>query len=225
VARLYPVTGAVSFLEGRPERVAGLGSALRPNAAMVYGLHDVRGDDPLKLHRYQEVYGRFGVADPVYFGAVETWDHPWLDRLGLRWVVAGPTEEPPDPGWRLAYAGEDARVFERPGALPLARLTQGGRVRVERREPGVWQVAWEAPGQGLLVVAETWDAGWRATREGEPVPVEPAAGLLLGVPVGPGAGRVELRYHSDGFAAGAVLSLLGLIGAGAGALRRRRKVE
>jgi hypothetical protein len=223
--RLYPVTGAVAFLKDRPGRVAGVGAALRPNAAMVYGLHDVRGDDPLKLQRYHEVYGRFGVADPVYFGAVERWDHPWLDRLGVRWVMTGPTEGPPVPGWRLAYEGEDARVFERPGAMPLARLAQGGEVRVERREPGFWEVAWDAPTQDLLVVAETWDPGWSARVDGQPVPVEPAAGLLLGVPVAPGAGRVELRYHSDGFAAGAVLSLLGLIGAGAGAFRRRRKVE
>ncbi|HVR95883.1 MAG TPA: YfhO family protein [Thermoanaerobaculia bacterium] len=221
-ARLYPVTGAVAFLQDQPGRVAGVGASLRPNAAMVYGLYDVRGDDPLKLQRYQEVYSRFGLADPVYFGPVEQWDHPWLDRLGVRWVVTGPSEAPVS-NWRLAYSEKDARVYERPGALPLVRLP-GGRVRVDRQEPGLWDIAWE--GQGQLVVAETWDPGWRAWRDGRPVPVEPVDGLLLGVPAGPGAGRVELRYHSDGFAAGAVLSLLGLAGTGAGALwRRRRKVE
>ncbi len=45
-ARHYPVTGAVRFLQGRPERVAGLGDALHPDAAMVYGLYDRTGRQP-----------------------------------------------------------------------------------------------------------------------------------------------------------------------------------
>ena len=59
-------------------------------------------------------------------------------------------------------------------------------------------------------MAETWDPGWRATLNGRPVAVEPFRDVLLGVAVGPGPGRIELRYHPDGFTAGMVLSLLGL---------------
>jgi uncharacterized membrane protein YfhO len=45
------------------------------------------------------------------------------------------------------------------------------------------------------------------------------------VPVGPGSGRVELRYHPDGFALGMVLSVLGLCVLVAGAWHRAGRSE
>ena len=53
--RFYPRTGAVRFLAGRPERFAGSATTLYPDAAMLYGLYDVRGDSPVKLERYDRV--------------------------------------------------------------------------------------------------------------------------------------------------------------------------
>jgi hypothetical protein len=225
--KLFPITNAVRFLQGRAERVAGLGDALRPDAAMVYGLYDVRGDSPVKLQRYEEVYADMAAGDPVYFHPIQNWRSPWLDRLGVRWVVAAP-DEPPPAGmeWRIAYSGHDARIYERPGAIPLARLigrAGAGQVQVERRTPGAWTIAWKTPRRGRLVVAETWDPGWKATVNGRSVPVEALRGILMGVLVGPGAGRVELRYHPDGFVPGMLLSALGLAAVAAGILWRRAR--
>ncbi|HSS49690.1 MAG TPA: YfhO family protein [Thermoanaerobaculia bacterium] len=224
--KLYPVTGAVRFLQGRPERVAGLGTALFPDAAMVYGLYDVRGDSPVKLERYDRVYAQMGAGDPVYFRPIQNWRSPWLDLLGVRWVMAGPAEEAPAGlGWALAYAGTDARVYERPMPRPLVRLeegAQGGEARVAGRAPGFWAIDLNAPKSGMLAVAETWDAGWSATLNGKPVAVKPQLGILLGVAVGPGPGHVELRYRPDGFGLGVVMSLLGLAAVGLGGIRRRR---
>ncbi|HWN43338.1 MAG TPA: YfhO family protein [Thermoanaerobaculia bacterium] len=218
--RLYPETGAVRFLQSQEGRVAGLGQALRPNAALVYGLFDARGDDPVKLERYEAVYRSFAPGNPVYFEPIRRWDDPGLDRLGVRWVVAGPHEA--GPGWRLAYQGADARVYERPGALPLVRWTAGGGALVDERmtHPGFWKIAWWTPGRSTLVVAETWDHGWRASAGGKPVPVVPVDGALLGVELGPGAGTLELRYRPAGLVVGAWLTLLGLLGLAA--LFRRR---
>ncbi len=224
--RLYPRTGAVVFLAGRPGRVAGIDEALRPNAALVYGLADVRGDDPVKLAAYDSrVYGAFARPDPVYFAPIENWSHPALDRLGVRWVVAGPRQEPPVPAphpeWRLAYAGPDARVYERPGALPLVRWAGGGsRAEAVKRLPGAWEISWRTPRQGVLVIAESWAPGWQAAVGGRTLPVAPVAGLL-GVRLGPGEGRVTLRFRPPGIAVGAVLSLAGLAAALGSVLRRR----
>jgi hypothetical protein len=124
LGRLYPPTGAVRFLQGKPGRVAGVDDALRPNAAMVYGLYDPRGDDPVKLASYEAIYAQFAAGDPVYFQPIARWDSPWLDRLAVRWVVAEPPGRPipaAAAAWRPAYAGSDARVYERPSALPLVR--------------------------------------------------------------------------------------------------------
>lgn len=217
--RLYPETGAVRFLQAREGRAAGVGQALRPNAALVYGLSDPRGDDPVKLERYESVYRSFAPGDPVYFQPIERWDSPWLDRLGVRWVVAAPREPAPRPDWRLGYEGEDARVYERPGALPLVRWTEAGvqsvqgpmTAQVTRREPGVWDIEWRSPRRATLTIAETWDRGWSARMDGHTVSVLKIDDVLLGVELGPGQGRVELRYRPAGFLAGAMLSLVGLI--------------
>lgn len=224
LGRLYPETGAVRFLQGQEGRVAGVGQALRPNAALVYGLFDARGDDPVKLERYEAVYRSFAPGDPVFFEPIRRWDDPWLDRLGVRWVVAGPSQEM--PGWRLAYRGADARVYERPGALPLVRWTEGGGVLVDEgmTRPGFWKISWWTPRRSTLVVAETWDRGWRALAGGRPVPVVPVDGALLGVELGPGAGTLELRYRPAGLLPGAALSCLGFLAIlPAFLLRRRRK--
>jgi hypothetical protein len=220
--RLYPETGAVRFLRAHEGRVAGLGEALRPNAALVYGLDDPRGDDPVKLERSEAVYRTFAPGDPVYFQPIRRWGAPWLDRLGVRWVVGGPAEAAPEPGWRLAWSGPEARVWERPGALPLARWEEGsgGALRVAGRVPGRWTIDWNAPAPGLLVVAETWDRGWSARVDGRPVPVHAVDGALLGVRLGPGAGRLDLCYRPPGLAAGAALSGLALATLLAAALRR-----
>jgi len=127
-ADLYPETGAVRFLHRRAsslDRIAGTGGVLHPDAAMVYRLFDVRGDTPVKLHDYQEIYASFAAPDPVYYQPIRRWGSPWLDRLGVRWVMTAPGERAPaNPGgrrWRLAYDGDDARVWRRPGALPIVR--------------------------------------------------------------------------------------------------------
>jgi hypothetical protein len=218
--RLYPETGAIRFLQGQEGRVAGIDQALRPNAALVHGLFDPRGDDPVKLERYEAVYRSFAPGDPVFFEPIQRWDDPWLDRLGVRWVVAGPQEARPE--WRLAYEGSDARVYERPGALPLVRWTQGGGALVDEgmTRPGFWKISWWTPARSTLVVAETWDRGWSASAGGKPVPVVPVDGALMGIELGPGAGSLELRYRPAGLVVGAWLSALGL--AGLAAMYRRR---
>lgn len=240
LARLYPPTAAVRFLARQPGRVAGTDEALRPNAAMVYGLYDLRGDDPVKLVSYEAVYRRFAAGDPVYFQPITQWSSPWLDRLGLRWVVAGPAEAPRAADWRLAYAGADARVYERPAALPLVRweppAAAGGPaaagsaapvppagLAVVRREPGRWEIGWQSAEPRLLVVAESWTPGWRALVDGRARPVEAADGALLGVRLGPGAGRAELRYRPPGLLAGAWTSAAALLVLAVGASRRVRR--
>ncbi len=166
LARLYPPTGATRFLAHRPGRVAATGPVLHPDAATVYGLDDVRGDTPVELHRYQVVYARMSPGDPLAFGPIADWRSPWLDRLGVRWVMTPPGAEAPVAGWRRAYDGPDARVFERPGAPALVRWAGSGGAEddlaVRHRAPGEWLVAWRARERRMILVAETWDPGWHA---------------------------------------------------------------
>ena len=208
---LYPSTGAVEFLRGREGRVAATGEVLRPNAAMVYGLDDVRGDDPLKPLRYERLLAQAGAHHAAYFAPLARWDAGWLDRLAVRWVMTAPGEAAPDSGWRAAYDGADARVFERGGDAVWVRWSTGehGSLRVVQRAPGWWEIAVEAREAGRVIVSEGWDAGWRAAVGGERRRVEPADALLA-VDVPAGSSRLRLTYEPAGLRWGAAGTVLGL---------------
>ncbi len=252
---LYPETGAVRFLRHRAgalERIAATGSVLHPNAAMVYRLYDVRGDTPVKLHDYQKVYASFAAPDPVFYQPIRRWNSPWLDRLGVRWVMTPPGASPPEMDgpdglrpapWRLAYDGTDARVWRRPGTASVVRWQgrgqhpgAGWRLDVLDRSPGHWTVRWETPEPATVEIAEAWDRGWHARVDGRPVPVEQLGGVLLGVAVGgehgeaakdgtapPATGILDLSYRPEGLAVGIVGSLFGLLCCGVGLAGRRSK--
>ena len=235
-ASLYPVTPAVQWLREHAAtpgagRIAGVGSALRPNASAVYRLFDVRIDDPLKLAAYERVNAELGAAHPNYFRPIRNWRSPWLDRLGVRWVIGPPGQPPPIAAWHLVYDGADARVFERSGGAPLVRWAGEGnpgarRLAVVRWQPGLWRLRYRAAAGGRVEVAETWSAGWSAQADGRALAVERSHGSLLAVDLPAGAGAVTLRYTPPGFVAGAALSALclalGLLLA-ASAYRKRRR--
>lgn len=224
-ADLYPVTPAVRFLQDElaaagEGRIAATGSHLRPNAAMVYRLADVRGDDTVKLASYERfAAATFGSGHPNFFRPIRRWDPLWLDRLSVRWVLGAPGRPPPagGEGWRRVYDGADARVWERPDPLPMVRWAgpvpgEAGRLEVVERGPGRWLLRWALPQRRLLVVGEAWDAGWRAREVGadgagsEELPVRAAGDVLVGVELGPGDGVLELVYRPVGIGWGAGLS-------------------
>ncbi len=222
LARHYPLTPSVRFLQEQQAReqpsggfrVAGLGGALHANAGMVYGLRDVRGDESIKMARYEAYFAALARPEPIYSLPVADWQHPRLDALGVRWVVAGPDQAAPVGSWELAFAGADARVYQRPTALPLVRWSApdpSSRLTVQTRLPGRWEVTWQSSKQQELRIAECWDPGWRAWIDGHEVTLSRVDDLFLGVTLRPGAGRLELRYRPHGLGLG--LGLSGLAGA------------
>jgi hypothetical protein len=56
--------------------------------------------------------------------------------------------------------------------------------------------------EGVVVVSEAWDAGWRAWVDGKETAVLPANHALRGVRVGKDAKRIEMRYAPRSFAIG-----------------------
>jgi uncharacterized membrane protein YfhO len=68
---------------------------------------------------------------------------------------------------------------------------------------------------GYLVVAQTCFPGWNCRINGEPVPLEPLGNLLTGVLLPVGSLDVVLSYSPASVSIGALLTLLGLLLAGA----------
>lgn len=219
-SHLYPQAPAVEFLQVQPGNVAAVGSTLRPGVSMVYGLRDLRGDDPARPRRFDQQYQQVGSTRTPFFHPVNDWSHSWLDEVGIRWVMAPPGAPPKEPAWRLAYDGADARVFERPTARPEAWLvgseaepavarTANSRVRVEGLD-----------GTGSrVVVSQAWAPGWSARIGDRTIEAVAHDDFLLAVDVpediepgesGERGEAVEFVYRPPGLVVGAWISLLAL---------------
>jgi hypothetical protein len=104
---------------------------------------------------------------------------------------------------------EDALVEQRDAAgLTVGPVTGPGTVTIQRFTLNSIDLAVDSPGDALLVVAEAWYPGWRASINGRSVACLPVNGWMRGVPVPAGQANVRLTYHQNGFAAGSILSLL-----------------
>ncbi len=65
---------------------------------------------------------------------------------------------------------------------------------------------------GLLVVADAWAPGWRATVDGVAAPLLQVAGSFRGVALAPGEHQVVFTYRPRGWVVGLWLGALGLLG-------------
>lgn len=100
----------------------------------------------------------------------------------------------------------------RPGAVQiLSTKSQRERVTVET----------SATAPSLVVIAQAHAPGWRATVDGQPVPLMKANYAFQAVVVPAGAHRVELRYRDRFLGTGALLSGFSLLGCVAGIFWRR----
>lgn len=231
-SRLYPTTGAIDFLARQAGRVIAPQRILRPNAALVYGLYDVRGDDPMRLATYgREAYeppdGRGVLTFDPYF----RWDPGWLDRLDVRWVVTEAGAAAYEPDWSLAYDGTDARVWRRPSAAGAVRWSKSGTsegLSLERVAPGRLRLHWRSESSGRVEIAEVYQRGWYAERgDGEALDLELIDDPFIGLTVGPGEGSVDLTYRTPGLVAGSLISATAWLSACLQMIvcRRRRRLS
>jgi hypothetical protein len=87
-------------------------------------------------------------------------------------------------------------------------------VRLVSHGPGRLRLAATLPGEGVLVVFNTFEKGWRAMVDGRAKPVVPADAAFQGVRLPPGKHDVELSYRPRGLAIGTAAAALGLLGVG-----------
>ncbi len=79
------------------------------------------------------------------------------------------------------------------GAANAGTPLVAGQVR--RYETDSLAVSIDAPARGLLVVNEAFYPGWRATVDGEPVPIFRANALVRAVPLAAGVHTVAMAYR------------------------------
>ena len=195
---------------------------LTPNYGILHGVRYFNGDwSPLRSLAIHRLEMKLLDEDPGLLLALG----------GVRWVVSA--IEPRNYVWENAGFEEVAArpdlnllLLRAPRAAPRAWLSSrtevttpahdylqpAGGVRVLEEAPERLRISLDAgPAARWLVVSESLLPGWAARVDGKPVPITAAHGRYIGVPVAAGAHEVTLEYRVPGFAAGATLSLAGML--------------
>ncbi|HUR23978.1 MAG TPA: YfhO family protein [Acidimicrobiales bacterium] len=106
-----------------------------------------------------------------------------MPRLAPNLVVADRFDDKRAAAFSLQY---DRRPVAEPPAVTL---------RATRPGPGRWNLEVDGARPSMVVVAESWFPGWKATVDGDEVTVLEADGAFLGVPVPAGPHRLALHYE------------------------------
>ena len=121
-----------------------------------------------------------------------------------------------------AFLSADANVDKSPkrtAAQRAAAPAAEGSANIRYESPTHASASVEMKSAGIVVISDLWDAGWRATLDGTPCPIERADVALTAVSVPAGKHTVELTYAPAsvriGFELAAVGGLLLLAWAGA----------
>lgn len=217
----------VSFLGPQGARPpVGAGRIVRggfPNLYTLDGYHLVDGYvaiTPLRQLRYDTLDAlRLSAVSHAHKDALPVRLTPDATLLGGEWLAVADTL----PRARLVTR---ARVSHMPAvdiatidlqaealvstALSLDVETSRGSADITRDDPGDIRVRTRTGGRQLLVVSESYDAGWRATVDGSAVPVARANGDFLGCVVPAGRHEVSLTFSPTHLVVGKRLSLSGL---------------
>jgi hypothetical protein len=129
-------------------------------------------------------------------------------------ALGGATRLGIDPLQEVLATAADAEGV----VLPLAG--RAGRAEVVRTEGARIDVRGEGP--GLLVVAAAWDPGWAASVDGRALPVVRVNHAGMGIPIGAGFHRVELRHRARGLSAGLAFAAMAAVGLAIALARSRR---
>ena len=242
---VYPMTPGLTFLKERldHERVFPVNqrwslynsppAVLPPNAATVYGFHDVQGYDSLFTGQYKAFANRFarlsarGVVDasPPEVGNMVFFQNPNapdLSQLGAAFAVtpspASPAFVPQaaPPGSPLYDGDREMAVYALPTARPRAALLPGvghppSAPQWEADTPTRVSLRVNAGSQRhVLCLADQNYPGWRAALDGKPVRIrqEPNSPVGRYVEVPAGEHRVTFEYAPASFRVGLYLACL-----------------
>jgi hypothetical protein len=194
-ALFYPRTEFTEMLtreagDSRLFRAVGAEYLVYPSVLPVYGIAEVRPHNPLVPQRYLEVLDAAfefspGMGTDSYFDRFAKVDHPLLDFLGVRAVVAS-VAMPPSKTLELRDGGRFAPFFLYGNPDPLPRWFLPAAVDVIDRGAARGWIAGLKDPRRVAVFADEAGA-WRPAARG-PVPLEPLAAtpgrVTLAVPPG-----------------------------------------
>jgi hypothetical protein len=160
-----------------------------------------------------------GDLQRIHSGDVKIYER--LGAPGRAWLVHGVTpvggaSEAQAVIANPAFAPREAAVVEAPlASMPPGAAEAGESVTTLSYTEARASYTVQAARPGLLVIADAWYPGWRATVDGKPAEVLHANLLYRAVPLEPGRHEVVLEYAPESWRAGSLVSgtaLLALAG-------------
>lgn len=112
---------------------------------------------------------------------------------------------------RLADDRFDPRAVAYVDAPPTLPSDCRGTAKIEDERPTRLSVSATMETPGLLILADCWEAGWKATVNGRPAPVLRANHILRAVALPAGRSRVRFSYEPASFALGVKLFAAALV--------------
>lgn len=167
----------------------------------------VESADGLSIWTDPEALGRVWVARGFEFVEDDAERLARLEALDFDPTMAL-IEESSQSG---AGAG-DSRPTDTMGTGAMLRPTAAGRAELVVDEPRHLVIEAELTEPSLVVIADTWYPGWRASAGGEDLPILRVHHALRGVWLDAGSQRLELRYRPRSFSLGLALAGLGALG-------------
>jgi hypothetical protein len=97
------------------------------------------------------------------------------------------------------------------GPAPALETCEGGDVDIPRYRPTSVVLRVSSPCRGMLVLADAWFPGWKATVDGKPTEIYRAYNLIRGVVVERGEHEVIMLYRPTSVFLGAGMAVLGML--------------
>jgi hypothetical protein len=99
-----------------------------------------------------------------------------------------------------------------PGATPSSAQKEMEAISAREEGPGNWVIEVPANAGGMVVLAESFDPGWKAWSPGdEPLRIQRSDGYFCAFPAPREGGQVRVRYQAPLLRAGAIVSLLSVL--------------
>lgn len=198
--------------------MSGLGPALRPGFASVYGFADPRSSNPTKPTAFVEATRRINAFPGRATDGFTAPQDPLYGLLGVRFLMTAPRERLPAP-YRLVSRRGGVWIYQNRQALPLLFLPASARVEQNPSASSLglgeirpaWLRARARLAEPRLLASSVYqDGNWKLLVDGKPVPTTLANGPFVAAWLPAGDAGIDLLYRPGSFVLGLAVAALGL---------------
>ena len=195
--QIYDRSGG--FYRDQSEVLVGLKTKLMPNFMVLHHLSDLNGRESIEPLRQVRFY--YDNRDQFLTERLDL-----LSKANVKYILS--YEKLADPQLKL-ISDKQFYLYRNLLFYPRAYI-RGGKCRIIKYEPNRVEIMARSVNGGNLVLADSFDPGWKAVVDGKPVKIEMEEPFFRRVWTPAGEHLVIFSYSPDSLKLGALISLLSL---------------